>query len=223
MKFTDLLIIYFAAGAPFGVYQITTVRQSKNIKAWLKIFLRICLWPVYAVLALADWSSEIRLSDESDLDRHIDSIRIEMEGLVFANDPISSIFDFREILQRYAGLSEAANVSADVKSSNDIFALSGSDNNDLASACLTRKNQRKLSFHQSLARSEFVDMISEIAGIEPGRIRILELAVELANCVSDPLTAGIIMTLMSKPQPGQNIQAQSPLSEISLAKSRSAS
>ncbi|HEX3100943.1 MAG TPA: hypothetical protein VHQ01_04075, partial [Pyrinomonadaceae bacterium] len=101
MKLTDLLIIYFACGAPFGVYQITAV-QSFTERAALHVFLRICLWPVFAGSTLIRWFSTDKHSSGSDLDRQIDEIRAEIENLVFGNDSVSSIFDFREILHRYA-------------------------------------------------------------------------------------------------------------------------
>ena len=137
------------------------------------------------------------------------------------NESISSIFDFREILLRYAGLSEAANVNASGDAVNELFALSGSDNKELASACLARKNQRRLEFHQSLVRGEFLDMISEFAEAESGRQRILELAIELASGVNDSVTADSLTRLMSEPryQSIQPAQTTLPLSRTHSASS----
>ena len=191
MKLIDLLVIYFACGAPFGVYQITAA-HSLTERAALHVFLRICFWPIFAGSTLIRWLSTGKHSSRSDLDRRIDGIRAEIENLVFGNDSVSSIFDFREILHRYAGLSEAAN--AGVASANEIFKLSNNERTDVAAACLARKNQRKLSFHQSLARDEFVDMISELANADK---RILALAVELANSVNDPKTATALTSMIS--------------------------
>ena len=222
MKLVDLLIIYFAIGAPFGVYQITTVRHPLNANITLRTFLRICFWPVFAVFILADWFYQDRDLLASNFARRIESIRKEIEDIAFANESVSSIFDFREILQRYAGLSEAANVAVADNSVNEVCDLSHSDNRKLASACLARKNQRKLSFHQSLARSEFVDLIFELAGAE-NRDRILELAIELANDLHDTPTAEALTKLMAEPQPSENIPAHSQLPENARAISHSAS
>ena len=222
MKLTDLLIIYFAAGAPFGVYQFTTVQHPLDAKAWLQIFFRICFWPLFAVLGLIDWFAKGDPSAGSHLDQHIDRIRIEIEDLVLANESISSIFDFREILQRYAGLSEATNVAVS-SSVNEVFDLSGSENKQLASACLARKNHRKLSFHQSLARSQFVDMISEFADASNDRTSVLELAIELANDVQDALTSEALTEMMYEPQPLEHLSSQFPQTDTNIARSQSAS
>jgi hypothetical protein len=221
MKLLDLLVIYFAIGAPFGVYQITAVRSSLTAHATLGIILRICFWPVFAAQTLIEWFSKDQHSSESNLDRQIDRIRAEIESLVFGNDSISSIFDFREVLYRYAGLSEAANTGVLPDAANEIFEFGNNGDKDVASACLARKNQRKLSFHQSLARNEFVDMIAEFASTGSHRERVLCLAVELANGVNDPKTSDMLAAMMSQSKvttSGLAIESQTP-----VIKSRSAS
>lgn len=198
----DLLIIYFACGAPFGVYQITATNHRLNTQAALRVFLRICFWPVFAGSTLIQWFSREH-SSKTDLDRRIDGIRTEIENLAFGNDSASSIFDFREILHRYAGLSEAANAGIASNSADEVFKLSKNGSADIASACLARKNQRKLSFHQSLARDEFVDIISELANADK---RILSSAVELANSINDPETANILTAMIAQTDLAANQQ-----------------
>ena len=215
MKLTDLLIIYFAFGAPFGVYQITTAQDPLDTKAVLQIVLRIICWPVFAILILIERFSNSSNVIDSSGDRRIDEIRLEIEGLVFENDVVSSIFDFREILHRYVGLSEAAMEEVTSNPANEIFEISNSKNKDLASACLARKNLRKLSFQHSLVRNEFIDMISGFALDGEKRVRIMALAVELADRVTDPFTANALAT-MSEPNEPVKVVAQMPEYEVSL-------
>ena len=119
MNISDLLIIYFAAGAPFGVYRITTLNGSPDAKAMLTVALHICLWPLYTVLFLRDRLLS-KQSDDSSANI-IDGIRIEIEQLAFADGTAAAIFDFREIFNRYAGLSEAANSEAPADLLHDFF------------------------------------------------------------------------------------------------------
>ena len=215
----DLLIIYFACGAPFGVYQITSIRRPLTARAVVRTSLRICLWPVFAVLALNEWFSNNQYSAASGLDRRIDSIRVEIESLVLDNDSIASIFDFREILHRYAGLSEAANVNVVQNSASELFELTNTTNEEIASACLARRNQRKLSFQQSLVRNEFVDMISEFAVADRYRRKIIELAIELADSLDDSKTADALTAMMSETRFEANTPGRMLGPEISVIES----
>lgn len=216
MKLTDLLIIYFACGAPFGVYQVTTAQNAVDIKTALQIALRIIGWPVFAILILIEWFSDG--SNVADVNVHcrIDEIRLEIEGLVFENDAVSSIFDFREILNRYVGLSQAATAGISSNAANELLDLSGSEHKDLAAACLARKNQRRLSFQHSLVRNEFVDMISEFAEGGEKRVRIVALAVELADRVNDTLAAKSFTIIMSEPPSMVDFISHMPEYDVSL-------
>ena len=223
MNLLDLVIIYFACGAPFGVYLVTTAHGQSFVRTASQTFLRIFCWPVFGILVVVDWLSKNPSSAESNFDRHVDGLITQIESIVCANESISSIFDFRDALHRYAGLSEAANVSPEANGVNELLELNNNENKKIASACLARKNQRRLSFHQSLARNEFVDMISEMAAAGRENTRIIGLAIELSNHVNDPETAGALTAMMSKTTFQANISVSASKPEISLAKTRTAS
>lgn len=197
MNLIDLLIIYFACGAPFGVYQFTNVQTSLNAKVLWQIFWHIGCWPVFAALALKERISIGRHKTASLVDRRTDFIRSEIEHLVFDGESVSTILDFREILFRYAGLLQATNVIVPADSAGELFYFGNTENKALSSACLARRNRRKLAFHQSIARNEFTDMMSELTNAHENRTEILELAIELANGVDDPITVENIRYLMS--------------------------
>lgn len=197
MNLIDVLIIYFACGAPFGVYQFTNVR-TVNIKVLLQIFWRICYWPVFAAMALKEWISTGRHITKSLVDRRTDFIRLEIEHLVFTDESVSTILDFREILFRYTGLLQAANVIVPVDSFDELFKVSHTENRILASVCFARTNRRKLMFHQSIGRSEFTDMMCELTNDHEYRTEILELAIELANDVDDLITVENLSFLMTE-------------------------
>ncbi len=106
---------------------------------------------------------------------------------------------------------------------NEIFELGNKENKELSSACLARKNQRKLYFHQSHARGEFVDVIAEFASAGRDGTRIIELAVKLATTVNDPFAAKTLTAMASEPRIPTNVPAQYPEPEISILISPSAS
>ncbi len=210
MKLFDLLIIYFACGAPFGVYQVTTFTRALTVRVAFGSLLRVCLWPVFSTVILTHWFFN---SPESTLDRHIDSIRTQIEGLVFATESMSSIFDFREILYRYTGLSEASNATETTSATNELFDLSNNEDKELATICLARKNRRRLFFHYSQARAEFVDMISELAAADQ-EVKILALAIELAHFVNDPETANALTASLLETRSQESISARTSQSAI---------
>lgn len=201
MNLADLLIIYFACGAPFVVYQFTAHHKARNAKAILKIIWHICLWPVYAVLLLNARLFAKDGRDETVHDRHIKYLRSEIEQLAFANGSAASIFDFREIFNRYVGLSEAANtVSTNV--TDDFFEIAMVENKPLASACVARRNREKLAFHQTSARNDFVDLISDLT---IDHSELLQLAIHLAAQVNDQVAVDDLNALSYHPTPPADV------------------
>ena len=196
MNISDLLIIYFAAGAPFGVYRITMLNGIPTAKAMLNVALHICLWPVYAFLMLRDRL----LSNEPDnrSANIIDGMRTEIEQLAFADGSATEIFDFREIFNRYAGLSEAANAESPANLLDEFFEIGSTENKTLASACIERRNREKLAFHQTIARNEFIDLMSDLASWQP---KVLELAISLAAHVRDEDAVADLKAISFQPTP----------------------
>ena len=199
MNISDLLIIYFAAGAPFGVYRITTLEDSPDTKAMLTVALHICLWPVYTVLFLRDRLLSKQTGDSSA--NIIDGIRIEIEQLAFADGTAAAIFDFREIFNRYAGLSEAANAEVPADLLHDFFELGSSENKTIASACIARRNREKLAFQQTSTRNEFVDLISDLSSYRP---EVFDFAIRLASHVNDLDAVADLKAMSFQPAPPTN-------------------
>ncbi len=206
MKLLDLFIIYFACGSPFGVYQVTTITGGLTLRAATGVLLRVCLWPIFTAVILANWFTGHQAVIESGLDRHIKSIRTQMEGLAFASGTVSSVFDFREIVYLYTGLSEAANLPQTSSGTNELFDLSTNENKKLATICLARKNQRRLFIHHAQARAQFVDMVSELASTDLDGT-FLRLAIELAHCVKDSTAVDALTALIAKEISAQPDQA----------------
>ena len=200
MNFTDLIIIYLACGSPFGVYQITKRQPVRSGVEWLKIVLSFLFWPAFAAALLARRILPNETQRKGEFQNRTEDLRLDFERAAFTGKSISSLFEFRETFYRFVGLSEAAEEVQAGRSSAEIFDISGHTNKSLASRCLGRKNTRKLSYHRSAAREEFVELISRLTATGADRIEITRLALELADHLGDQKAADALQPMSSAAQ-----------------------
>jgi len=201
MNVTDLIIIYLACGSPFGVYQITKRQPARSGVEWLKIVLSFLLWPVYLADLLIGRIFNSRERADEDRRYRIEEIRLDIEHLAFSGEPISLLFEFREVFSRFTGLSDAVN-APNARSTKEIFAVTDHDNKLLGSRCLDRRNAKRLAFHRALARNEFVDLLSRLTIDVLVRIDLATLGTELAEHLQDPdLKADLTSLLAGQPKP----------------------
>ena len=104
--------------------------------------------------------------------------------------------NFREVFARYAALSESGNAETPNDILGEFFGLGSAENKNIASNCIARRNREKLTFKQTMARNEFVDMISELTVENSG---VLVLAIQLAACVNDEDAVADLNALTFRP------------------------
>src|SRR5207248_1465145 len=127
MKTTDLIIIYFACGAPLGVYYFTRLAGgSATSVIWA--LARFLVWPVSAAVLLRDKFLAGRPSEEAILDRMINDIRARIEGLAFAGASTAAVFDFRDVFTRFTSLTSELRNNPEKLSNHEIFTISGHEN-----------------------------------------------------------------------------------------------
>lgn len=197
MSITDLMIIYLACGSPFGVYYFTSLRDDPSPSSILIVLFRFLVWPVSMIALLRMSLFSATESVEAILDKKISNIRTELEDIAFSGAAASSIFDLREIFSRYTGLTRELKVNGSMKPMNEILVISGHENQALAAACLNRRNRERLMFHQTQARNDFVDLVSNLANGSPKGDRIAGLAMALAELLNDPKSAEDLSVLLS--------------------------
>ncbi len=98
-----------------------------------------------------------------------------------------SIYEFRETIDRYIGL-KLANQSNSGKVSvadKEIFRISENKNVELAAICLYRRNQKRLFFHHTRARQDFLHFINKLSDFSADRKIIGNLAVEFVKILND--------------------------------------
>lgn len=197
MSLFDLFIIYFAAGAPFGVYKVTTLKGKVTTVAVFGLLMQMVLWPAFTLKMLFS----VVDSGQADAVNGLDRLKSEIEHLAFTDSSASAIFDFREVFARYTGLSQAANAEVGSGQVSDIFEIGKSENPQLATAILARRYREKLIFHQMTARNEFVDVISGLAIDQP---EVIALATQVAVCVKDELAIEELAALTSHSSPSNS-------------------
>ncbi|MFT3745036.1 MAG: hypothetical protein QM785_12175 [Pyrinomonadaceae bacterium] len=197
MNFIDLIIIYLACGSPFAVFQATNRQKGRAGVNWPRVAASFFLWPAFAAILLASKLFPNEASKKAEFQSRIEDIRLDLEQAAFAEASISSLFDFRETFYRFAGLSEAADEVQPSRSTAEIFDVTGHNNKALATRCLGRKNARKLAFHRTAAREEFVGLISQLTLSSSDSIEITNVASELADHLNDKIAADAFRSMNS--------------------------
>jgi hypothetical protein len=158
MSLIDFTILYFACGSPFAVYYFL---QNRNL---LKAAIIWMLWIPYSIrLFHAKVTSRLIFDKKSASDSEIEVIQKEIEQIMFENDTKFSLFEFREVFERYVGLTLSNKQKNDQIGENEteVFRVAKRENVKLGAICLHRRNQFKLKYHQTLARRDFLKAINE--------------------------------------------------------------
>jgi hypothetical protein len=202
MNLSDLIIIYLSCGAPLGVYFFVNNRNRFSpTKLWLKTILIFVLWiPFLFKLVLTKNIFSVRRFNKSfpimDFDEEISSIVKNIEVILKQSSLDISIYEFREIFERYVGLTIVKDKHIEEALANDdFFKLSNHKNIELAKTCMIRRNRMHLSFHQTKARQDFLKLISSLS----------KSMVDQKNLREE--TYGFVKLL-------NDIEAQIPLTEI---------
>ena len=197
MNLTDFIIIYFACGAPFGVYYFLQSRnETESSIIWFKILLTFFFWIPFAFLFVRRFfvskenlhfnrytTSTFEAKNERDI--YLIQKKIEIK---FSESCLDfSFFEFRETLERYIGLT-LANQKAFSKISErgkEFFRITGNSNVELAANCLNRRNRKLLAFHQTEAREDFLQIIRKLSGSVTDKKNFEHLTIEIVRLIKD--------------------------------------
>lgn len=190
MKFSDILIIYLACGAPFGVYfflQHRTEQNSKNI--FLKSAALAFVWIPYALRLLHDFITiNFRQNNlkESAADK-LSELQKQISQALFDSDSGISVFEFREVIERYTGLTLALNAVDEFpsESEEEIFRVALRQNIKLGAECLRRRNRSRIELHQTIARKDFLQLISELSRTVKDIENLRNLTAEFVKTLGD--------------------------------------
>lgn len=206
MNIFDAIIIYLACGAPFGVYHFLHHREKVDMgPLTLKALLEWVIWPASAVKMIGgsrlfSGRSKTNFDPLSELDAGQDEkvceIQKSLEQVFFqGSGPAAiSIYAFREVFDRYAGLSLALRAGDNAPSATqaEIFRAADHGNVELAAICLNRRNRSLLVTHHTRARENFIDTLDRLAGSPSERTDTWILVNELAVVLDDIGAIGAI-------------------------------
>lgn len=158
MSLSDFIIIYLACGAPVGVWFYFNQKNSENVFA--KSLLAAVFWIIFIFQFLQKRFSDNLLKTDKTSD-----IRWFQKSIEKMLPEQFSIFEFREVVERYIGLTLAEQDSQNnaLRLNNDFSARFNSRNEELSAKCLNRTDRRKLKAHQNYARKDFLQTIREVS------------------------------------------------------------
>ena len=215
MTISDLLVIYFSIGAPCGVYVYFQIRSKTTPKElWLKTLFTFVFWVPTAVRFLLknilirpavyyEKNDKSPLSPEREQKLYL--IEKHLENLLVKSDLRISIYEFREMFQRYVGLTFAAqNESEEFLIINkELFYAAQNRNFEIADKCFQRRNRKRLFFHQTLARKDFLQFASQMVPIIADRENFAKSVIELVKILEDhEAQIAIKKILADNPQTG---------------------
>lgn len=171
MTFTDLTIIYFAIGAPFGVYSFFGVRKPITVESVMLLAAKVVLWPPFATVFAfkrltrtadtTDFDDTYHLDAENDA--AVDNIRREIKAELSTNGNRESNRETLEVLERYLGLALALRGfrTARAKMKPELLYATEHPARDLAAKCIYRRNRARLIAHRNRA---IADLASQANG-----------------------------------------------------------
>jgi hypothetical protein len=207
MNAFEIFILYLSCGAPFGVYFFFQHRKnSRRAPIVLKSFLTVFVWIPYALRLLnANVTKKLSVSkpgaavdaDSGFLKKRLDEIEKQMQQILVGSRTETSVFEFREVFQRYSGLTLALRLRADEIGENEreVFKIANHENAELGAKCLHRRNRLRLEFHQRLASRDFLKLLAKFSFCEAEKLRAA--ALEFATLLDDGETRRAIENLFA--------------------------
>lgn len=212
MNLLEIFIVYLACGAPFGVYFFFQNRRySKTFSLILKSFLTVIVWIPYAFQLLnANITKKINTkkksglffenadSTVSELEKKLEEKTKQMQQNLPKDKSFDvSVFEFREVVERFAGLTLALKNSNENEFESELLEIAKHKNATLGTKCLQRRNRSRLEFHQTQASNDFLKLLENFSTTASEKFRIA--AFEFAKLLDDGETLERVQTLFAKP------------------------
>jgi len=195
----DLFIIYLACGASFGVYYFFHNRTPVvSHLLWFKAFLIFFFWMPFAFLLLlqnknfrilSSFCSDNFLSDGSGWKVNLHSTVKQIEKVLRESNLKISVYEFREVIERYIGLTIAAQTDVrEISAAETEFSRLSRANNkniELGAKCLNRRNRKRLFLHQTEARKDFLHLLDQLLKFNSDEMKLEHSAIELVTILKD--------------------------------------
>lgn len=196
MTYYEFLIVYLACGAPFAVYFYLQNRDRLETgQFWLKTILAFIFWIPISIQLFQNYFKSKKFSriqfdsagGSDSIESELFSLQRNLESLILKSKFELSLFEIREIFDRYVGLTielSDANQQTAIPE-NEIFTITKVQNPEIASLCNQRRNLKRLSFHHKLASNDFSDLIAELHRQKKFSQEMCSLLLEFVLLVND--------------------------------------
>ena len=172
MNLLEALIVYLSIGASFGVYYFLQERNLKfGFKLWSATLAVAFFWfffAFYLIFPLAGKYTSRLFSSDWKRENSIEAAAQKLfssYSLIPQSPEKIPFFQFREIVERYVGLTLAAQNAEEtnsIENRSELFVVAGRKQElKLANRCLRRKNLSRLETHQARARRDFLQICAE--------------------------------------------------------------
>ena len=194
MNSFDFLIIYLTCGAPLGVFYFLQNREQQNrTRVWLKTFFTFIFWLPFGFHLLKNKTNKKSFGykkiffESEKIQTKISNFQKQLEEILQTSDLQISIFEFREIIARYVGLTLAKDCekAKTTETENEIFRIAKSGNTEIGAICLNRRNLKRLTFHQTQARKDFFQVISQLVKFVSDKEKLAESAADFFQLLND--------------------------------------
>lgn len=212
MKFFDFLIIYLACGAPVGVYFYLHNRRLFSKQLWLKTILNFLFWiPLFLQIIRksrflhnffrARLDSAERTNDADE--KRISAAQKKIENIIYDSHAPVSAYEFREVCDRFVGLSLAASHSRNqpAEHEKEIFRIAFRQTTELSARCYHRRNRKRLFLHQTDAEKDFLQTIAAVADGISDRTEFCAAALEIVTLLrNEPARAALVRMFAERTQ-----------------------
>lgn len=194
MNCSDFLIIYLTFGAPLGVFYFLQNRKKQTgASIWIKTFFTFIFWLPFGFHLLEDrarnnFPFHKKVFTKSDnIETEIFSFQKRLEDILQKSDLKISIFEFREIFERYVGLTLAKTIerAKTIEYKKDFFQIINHKNAEIGGICLTRRHLNRLTFHQIQARRDFFCILGQFFACASDNVKFSEAAVIFFSLLND--------------------------------------
>ena len=203
MPLSDLLIVYFAFGAPLSVYRYLTASGLNNTRRIVSSVATFLFWIPFAAgliyhhLSNASFVGRFVSRKVAGQKKFSTLYRQEVvrSALVDAGCKLSA-HDIREVVERYVGLDDLTRQepATSNRHAESLFKAAGRKPDELGSVCLSRREQRRLEFHKERSRDAFMALYDELPR-QPASWRAVEEGIALAREMGDLTVAEDLATL----------------------------
>ena len=185
MTWFEALIIYLAAGAPFGVHHFFAIRGEKMLTRIATSLLHFVLWVPFASIAAVEHFRPHTVVEK--LQKEIATLQLDIEK---ADIGSVSIFEMRRVIERYVGLRFLTHSSITNSEKDDltIFTLACHPNPELAITCLNRRNRQRIICHQTDAARDLALLTTKLSAESSEPLKVTGIISRIALLLDDSRT-----------------------------------